>query len=90
MIDDPPVGSCPKCGEELSSAYVLVEYEKDDGPGIPAERHEEVFDPGHSSTSGGTGFGLTIVKRVTEAHGWTVSVTDGSEGGARFELVMSQ
>jgi signal transduction histidine kinase len=65
-------------------------YVEDDGPGIPAERHEKVFEPGHSSTSGGTGFGLTIVKRVTEAHGWTVSVTDGSEGGARFELVMSQ
>jgi signal transduction histidine kinase len=30
------------------------------------------------------------VKRIVEAHGWTVSVTDGSEGGARFELVMSQ
>ena len=65
-------------------------YVEDDGPGIPAERHEEVFEPGHSSTSGGTGFGLTIVKRIIEAHGWTVSVTDGPEGGARFELVMLQ
>jgi hypothetical protein len=38
MTDDPPLGRCPKCGEELSSAYVLVEYEKDDGTtGIWAE-----------------------------------------------------
>jgi signal transduction histidine kinase len=65
-------------------------YVEDDGSGIPADRREEIFEPGHSSTSGGTGFGLTIVKRIVEAHGWTVSVTDGSEGGARFELVMSQ
>ncbi|WP_324760915.1 PAS domain S-box protein [Haloarcula montana] len=65
-------------------------YVEDDGSGIPADRRDEIFEPGHSSTSGGTGFGLTIVKRIVEAHGWTVSVTDGSEGGARFELVMSQ
>jgi len=65
-------------------------YVEDDGSGIPAERREEIFEPGHSSASGGTGFGLTIVKRIAEAHGWTVSVTDGSEGGARFEFAMSQ
>ncbi|MEA5389439.1 HAMP domain-containing sensor histidine kinase [Haloarculaceae archaeon H-GB11] len=65
-------------------------YVEDDGSGIPADRREEVFEPGHSSTSGGTGFGLTIVKRIIEAHGWTVSVTDGPEGGARFDFVMSQ
>jgi PAS domain S-box-containing protein len=65
-------------------------YVEDDGSGIPAERRQEIFEPGHSSTSGGTGFGLTIVKRIAEAHGWTVSVTGGSHGGARFEFVMSQ
>jgi signal transduction histidine kinase len=65
-------------------------YVEDDGSGIPAERRDEIFEPGHSSTSDGTGFGLTIVKRIVEAHGWTVSVTDGPEGGARFELAMSQ
>jgi PAS domain S-box-containing protein len=65
-------------------------YVEDDGAGIPAERHDEIFDPGHSSTSGGTGFGLSIVKQIIEAHGGTVSVADGSEGGARFEFVLSQ
>ncbi len=61
-------------------------YVEDDGPGIPVDRREEVFEPGHSSSSDGTGFGLTIVKRIAEAHGWTVSVTEGAEGGARFEF----
>jgi len=61
-------------------------YLEDDGPGIPAEKHEEVLEPGHSSASDGTGFGLTIVKRIVEAHGWKLSVTDGTEGGARFEI----
>jgi PAS domain S-box-containing protein len=61
-------------------------YVEDDGPGIPIEKRVDVFEPGHSSTRGGTGFRLTIVKRIVEAHGWDLSVTDGTDGGARFEF----
>jgi len=61
-------------------------YVEDDGPGIPAEEREVVFDPGYGSASGGIGLGLTIVRRMAEAHGWTVSITDGREDGARFEF----
>ncbi|MFC6784556.1 PAS domain S-box protein [Halobaculum halobium] len=66
-----------------------VIYVEDDGPGIPADRREDVFEPGHSSARGGTGFGLTIIKRIVEAHGWDLSVTDSTDGGARFEFEMS-
>jgi PAS domain S-box-containing protein len=65
-------------------------YVEDDGPGIPVDKREEVFKPGHSSAGGGTGFGLTIVKRIVEAHGWELSVTDGTDGGARFEIQMTE
>ncbi len=61
-------------------------YVEDNGPGIPEEKREAVFEPGHSSTSGGTGFGLTIVKRIAKAHGWEVEVGAGQDGGARFEF----
>ncbi|WP_340102207.1 PAS domain-containing sensor histidine kinase [Salinibaculum salinum] len=61
-------------------------YVEDTGPGIPEDGREAVFDPGHTSASGGTGFGLTIVKRIAEAHGWQVAVVDGTDGGARFEF----
>lgn len=61
-------------------------YVEDDGPGIPPDEREKVLEAGHTSATGGTGFGLTIVKRVAEAHGWTVSVTEGRSGGARFEF----
>ena len=61
-------------------------YVADDGPGVHPDRREWVFEAGHKSTAGGTGFGLTIVRRIAEAHGWTVTITDGSEGGARFEF----
>lgn len=61
-------------------------YIADDGPGIPPDDREAVFDAGHSTDPEGTGFGLSIVKQVAEAHGWTVSLTEASGGGARFEF----
>lgn len=61
-------------------------YVEDAGPGIPEDARENVFEAGQSSASGGTGFGLTIVKRIAEAHGWQVRIVDGTDGGARFEF----
>jgi PAS domain S-box-containing protein len=61
-------------------------YVEDNGSGIPEADRETVFEPGHSSASGGTGFGLTIVKRIAEAHGWDIEVHEGTAGGARFEF----
>ncbi len=45
------------------------------------------IEHGVTSNEGGTGFGLSIVSDIAAAHGWTVRVTAGSEGGARFEFV---
>jgi PAS domain S-box-containing protein len=58
----------------------------DDGPGIPEDERERVFESGYSTTETGTGFGLAIVEELAEAHDWTVTVTDGEDGGARFEI----
>ncbi len=60
-------------------------YVEDDGPGIPADQREQVFESGYSS-DGGSGFGLAIVREVTDAHGWSIDVTGGRDGGARFEI----
>ncbi len=61
-------------------------YLEDDGPGIPEGEREAVFDAGYSTRTNGTGFGLRIVRQVAEAHGWAVRVTEGTDGGARFEV----
>jgi PAS domain S-box-containing protein len=61
-------------------------YVADDGPGVPADDREEVFETGYTTTTEGTGFGLAIVRRAAEGHGWSVRVTDAPEGGARFEF----
>ncbi|WP_058997031.1 PAS domain S-box protein [Haloarcula sp. CBA1127] len=61
-------------------------YVADDGHGIPVADHGDVFDAGYSTAVEGTGFGLSIVKQVADAHGWTVRIESGTDGGARFEF----
>jgi signal transduction histidine kinase len=65
---------------------------EDDGPGIPAEERERVFDRFHRTdaardrASGGTGLGLAIVRAIAEAHGGVVLAGRSAEGGARIAL----
>ncbi|WP_199180554.1 GAF domain-containing protein [Haloferax marisrubri] len=61
-------------------------YVEDDGPGIDAERRDEVFEPGETTGDDGIGYGLAIVESIAEAHGWSAIVTSGTAGGARFEF----
>lgn len=61
-------------------------YVADDGSGIPIDERGKVFELGYSSTANGTGFGLSIVEQIVEAHGWDVRLTEGDDGGARFEV----
>ena len=64
----------------------------DDGPGIPLDQRERVFDRFHRTdaardrASGGTGLGLAIVRAIADAHGGAVTAGSSPEGGARIEL----
>ncbi|WP_280535453.1 PAS domain S-box protein [Halopenitus sp. POP-27] len=76
-------------GENLTVTLGTVAdgfYVEDNGPGIPEDERDDVFKAGYSTTEDGTGFGLSIVKQVAQAHGWDIGVTDGPDGGARFEI----
>ncbi len=65
---------------------------EDDGPGIPSDERERVFDRFHRTdeardrASGGTGLGLAIVDAIAKAHGGTVKASQSQAGGARIEL----
>jgi PAS domain S-box-containing protein len=61
-------------------------YVEDDGPGVPETHRSEVFEAGYSTAEEGTGFGLRIVEQVADAHGWDITLTEGADGGARFEI----
>ena len=58
----------------------------DDGTGIPASDHDRVFESGYSTGKEGVGTGLAVVRQLASAHDWTVSATNGADGGARFEF----
>jgi signal transduction histidine kinase len=61
-------------------------YLEDDGPGIPEAECDAVFESGYSTAEDGTGFGLTIVEEIVEGHGWSIRLTEGTDGGVRFEI----
>ncbi|MGA2583756.1 MAG: ATP-binding protein [Tepidisphaeraceae bacterium] len=58
----------------------------DEGPGIPAQVMDRIFNPFFTTRESGTGLGLAIVHRIVEAHEGTITVTNRSGGGAVFEL----
>jgi PAS domain S-box-containing protein len=58
----------------------------DDGGGVDPAQRNEVFEFGHTTADDGTGFGLSIVREIAIAHGWSVNLTESDDGGARFEF----
>lgn len=66
--------------EEIYGFYV-----EDDGPGVPEEHQEDIFEQGVTHNHG-TGLGLPIAEAIAEAHGWSIEYKDSLKGGARFEI----
>jgi two-component system sensor histidine kinase HydH len=60
----------------------------DEGGGIPSSKKSEVFLPFFSTKKGGTGLGLTIVKKIIEAHRGRVEVLDNPKKGTIFRVVL--
>jgi PAS domain S-box-containing protein len=73
-----------------TSVQVLV---KDEGPGVPDDFKQAVFEPFQQSPSAkgkvGTGLGLAICKSIAEVHGGSIRVFDGADGGSIFCLEIS-
>ncbi len=61
---------------------------EDDGPGLPPELGDRVFDPFVSTKQGGTGLGLSVVARLVDSYGGSVDAGRGDTGGARFVVVL--
>ncbi len=94
--DPPTAGSVAADGAPAADDGVTVTvgalddgegfYVADDGPGIPPEERDAVFESGYSTGDDGTGLGLSIVEQVAREHGWTVDLEESADGGARFEF----
>lgn len=58
----------------------------DDGPGIPPDKRDRVFETGYTTEGKGTGFGLSIVQQIVAGHGWDIQITEAADGGAKFVI----
>jgi signal transduction histidine kinase len=81
-----------KVREMASSIAVEI---VDDGPGIPVDDLPRIFEPffrvdrSRSKKTGGYGLGLSLCKRIMEAHGGNITVRNNSQRGTTFELTFS-
>ena len=82
-------------------AIIRIEEDKnviisvlDEGPGIPEEQLEAVFDPffrlesSRAKKSGGTGLGLGIARNIAKAHGGDLQLSNRPEGGIKAALTL--
>jgi signal transduction histidine kinase len=81
-----------KGGNIFVSAQCHADYSievaiSDDGPGIPADKQEKIFEAYYTTKEKGTGLGLATVKHNVELYGGAVRVESGLGKGARFTLV---
>ncbi|WP_193367452.1 ATP-binding protein [Pelagibius marinus] len=78
-----------RAGRRKNMVEVTVD---DDGPGIPPERHEDVFKPfyrleqSRTPAPGGTGRGLTLPRDVARSHGGDVALESAPGGGLRARI----
>jgi two-component system, OmpR family, sensor kinase len=86
-----PDGSMIDVRVHADGSDAVLEVE-DDGPGVPADKRERIFDrfvhgagPA-DTTTGGTGLGLAIVKAVATSHGGTAEATEAPNDGALFRV----
>ena len=76
-----------------TSSHVVIEV-RDRGPGIPVEEQARIFDrfyrveSGLTRTTGGTGLGLYIAKRLVEQMGGTMSVRSAGGEGSAFRVTL--
>lgn len=67
------------------SPTIIVTVE-DTGEGIPPEIRQRVFEPFFTTKTHGTGIGLPLAKKFVERNGGKITISDGSSGGAKFEM----
>ncbi|MCX6858873.1 MAG: ATP-binding protein [Verrucomicrobia bacterium] len=89
-----PGGSVRIEGREILGSDLIEMAVADDGPGIPTEAAERVFerfyrvDTARSREQGGTGLGLSIVKHIIQAHGGEVRLETAPAKGAAFRFTL--
>jgi signal transduction histidine kinase len=74
-------------GSQEPVQTLLVEV-TDDGPGVPADILDRIFNPFFTTKPLGSGLGLAIVRKVVDAHDGHIDMQSGGPGGTRFRVTL--
>jgi C4-dicarboxylate-specific signal transduction histidine kinase len=87
MVATPPARRRVAIRTEVRAADVTVSV-RDAGTGLPAHINGAVFTPFVTTKPHGLGIGLTIARKIVDAHGGTIEAHDNPEGGATFTVTL--
>jgi signal transduction histidine kinase len=71
--------------QRVSATEASLEI-RDNGPGVPPERRQEIFKPYFTTNEKGTGLGLAVVQQIVLAHGWEIECLGNEPKGAVFRI----
>lgn len=74
---------------ESANGKVLIEI-SDNGPGIPLEHRDKIFEPFFSTKSSGTGLGLAVTYRIIRNHGGTIKAISTKDKGTCFRIELPE
>lgn len=78
-------GGRVQLGADRTAQGGLRLWVADDGPGVPPELRDTLFEPFTTARTGGTGLGLALAREIVQAHGGRIALTDTAQG-AHFEI----
>ena len=78
-------GEIQVVAEKRNASEALLEV-RDNGPGVPADRRQEIFKPYFTTQKTGTGLGLAVVQQIVLAHGWEIECLPNEPKGAVFRI----
>ena len=79
---DPEFGAAPEL------APTIVVEVADNGPGVPPELSDRIYDPFFTTKVKGTGLGLGIVRKIVDAHDGRIDLSSSPDTGTRFRVTL--
>ncbi|MCL4813023.1 MAG: hypothetical protein KJ061_11080 [Vicinamibacteraceae bacterium] len=83
VVGDRPV----RTGDTAHATGVAIEV-TDDGPGVPEEVRDRIFAPFFTTKPRGSGLGLSIVRKIVDAHDGKIDLVSGPQGGTTFRVTL--
>jgi signal transduction histidine kinase len=72
---------------QAAAPTVIVDV-SDNGPGVPADVVDKIFNPFFTTKPKGSGLGLAIVRKIVDAHNGRIDVDTEAGNGTRFRVIL--